>query len=139
MKKLITLLSLTLASSAFALTNGDASANMNITARVIQPLTVKAEKMDFGKIIKGSTATSDSRFLVSGESGEKVSIDIPKTASLIGPNNENIEVAIKTTNAGQQTLSATATEVGIHGTLPTTDKTVTGTYAGTLTASVRYN
>ena len=142
MKKLITLLSLTMAMTAFGASQGNTenNENMTITAQVIQPLTVKADKnLDFGKIIQGNTATANSTFTITGEAKENITVIIPETVQLsneIAKSSLNVEiVSLLPHNLG----NSGSTIAGITGTIVTAADTPTGTYTGEFTAQVRYN
>ncbi|MBC2850818.1 DUF4402 domain-containing protein [Cetobacterium sp. 8H] len=149
MKKLITLLSLTMAMTAFGAPQGNTekTGDMKITATVITPLTVVAQPMQFNKIIKGTTtpvtATATANFSITGEQGETVTVTIPNTVTLINKaNNQNqLAVAISGTT-GEPTamnLETSTISIPVTGTITTNSSTATGEYEGNLTARVTYN
>lgn len=139
MKKLITLLSLTMAMAAFGAPQGDVekTGDMNITATVIKPLTVTAQPMAFNKVIQGATATAKANFTIKGESRENITVTIPETVTLTNGKN-SLNVAITRTiptnlgDAGEVT-------VPVNGSIETSNSTATGEYSGTLIARVQYN
>ncbi|MGL4672602.1 DUF4402 domain-containing protein [Cetobacterium sp.] len=143
MKKLLMLLSLTLAVSAFAAPQGDSekSADMNITARVIDPLTVVAEPMEFGDIIKGSTATADADFTIKGEASQGITLTIDSIAKLTTTDGKELPISLS--NVGNGVMSLNLDTDGnyvrnIIGTLNPTAATASGEYSGTITARVQY-
>ncbi|MEG0135555.1 MAG: DUF4402 domain-containing protein [Cetobacterium sp.] len=142
MKKLITLLSLTMAMTAFGVTtapqgNEEKTGDMNISAIIITPLTVRAGEMAFGRVIQGSEATATANFIIAGEKDENITVTIPETVTLTnGENTLNVAIARDIpTNLG---TTGTIT-VPVNGSIVTSSSTTTGTYEGTLTATVRYN
>ncbi len=146
MKKLITLLSLTMAMTAFGAPQGntDKEGKMNITAEVIQPLTVTADKdMDFGKVIQGNTATAESKFIITGESGENITVTIPEKVTLSNTKSNQNKLNVLITKRGLSTTNlgpSGSIEIPVYGLItPTKENTPTGTYTGEFTAQVRYN
>ncbi|MGL5989379.1 DUF4402 domain-containing protein [Cetobacterium sp.] len=143
MKKLLMLLSLTLAVSAFGAPQGDSqqSADMKITARVIDPLTVVAEPMQFGDIIKGTTANADSTFTIKGEPSQGITLTIDGINELSNANGDKLAIVLKGFVNG--TVKTTLANDGnlvkkIEGSLTPDLNTVSGEYSGTLTARVQY-
>ncbi|MEG0300877.1 DUF4402 domain-containing protein [Cetobacterium sp.] len=143
MKKLITLLSLTMAMTAFGATttppqgNTEKSGDMNITATVITPLRVNAEPMVFGKVIQGTKATANANFTITGEKGENITVNIPETVTLESDEN-TLNVAIARNIPTNLGTTGTIT-VPVNGSIETNSSTATGEYSGTLTARVTYN
>lgn len=142
MKKLITLLSLTMAMTAFGATttpqgNTEKTGDMNITATVIRPLTVTAQPMAFNKVIQGATASANSNFTITGENSENIKVTIPETVTLTNGQN-TLNVAITRTIPTNLGDTGTIT-VPVSGSITTSTSTATGEYSGTLTARVQYN
>ncbi|MGL5051816.1 MAG: DUF4402 domain-containing protein [Fusobacteriaceae bacterium] len=141
MKKLLMLLSLTLAVSAFGAPQGDSqqSADMEITARVIDPLTVVAEPMQFGDIIKGTTAEALGTFTIKGEPNQSMKFTIDSTASLKGPDNNTLAISFDGLDDLPTSVNADGKIIhSIKGILTPNANTVSGEYSGTLTARVQY-
>lgn len=124
----------------------DETATMNITATVIEPLTVEAQPMAFGRIIKGIEGKATSTFTITGEEGAQVNFMIPASTDLTSKvGNKTMTVNFTTKNDGNfkrngdgnGTLATGSNIVTVTGTIPNTDQT--GTFEGTLVATVRYN
>lgn len=151
MKKLLILLSLTTAMTAFADTptilpssnspqgNSAISSELNITARVIKPLTIKATDMAFGDIIQGTTATAEGRYSIKGEPNQPIVFTLTDLSELNGPNNSTLAI-----NMGQTlSLPTHLDEKGelIHvlkGVVSPTLDTPIGNYTGKIIARVQY-
>lgn len=145
MKKLIALLSLTMAMTAFGAPQGDVekTSDMRITATVITPLRVEAEAMKFNKVIKGANATAQAKFTITGEQGENIIVTIPNTATLTNTQDDTktLNVTIAGGTDGQPTimnLDDSKIELSMDGTIRTGEGTATGVYEGFLTAKVQY-
>ena len=138
MKKLLILLSLTTVMAAFGATLND-EATMNIKATVIKPLTITAKNMEFGTVIKGTSATATGQYTIDGEPGEKFEVTLSSLSSLKRTGSEdtldisfdNFVIPHNLDNTGKASFNM----VGIIN--PTTE-TVTGVYTGSITARVQY-
>ncbi|MGL5428824.1 MAG: hypothetical protein ACRDAS_13035 [Cetobacterium sp.] len=140
MKKLLILLSLTLSMTAFAAPQGNTekSAEMEVTARVIAPLTINATPMAFGDIIQGTTATATGTYVITGQPGETFEFTITEITELTSGDNS---LAINL--AGLDNIPTVIPESGnlthvLTGTLNPTLTTVAGDYEGTITARIQY-
>ena len=131
MKKLLILLSLTTAMTAFGAPHGNTeeAATMNVTATVIKPLTiVKTGDMDFGNIIQGTNTTTDSGYTVTIDDSVLLSNEKAKTSLVVG---------IKTQLPKSLDTNGNA-NVSVQGFLNVPKEQHVGTYTGTLTARVQY-
>ncbi|MGL5702671.1 MAG: DUF4402 domain-containing protein [Cetobacterium sp.] len=143
MKKLLTLLSLTLAMTAFAAPQGNIEdkAEMKVIARVIKPLKVESTgDLDFGDIIQGASANASSGYKITGEIGQLITVTIDNNVTLTNrsDSNDTIEVGIQYKDL-PNTIAASGTSlVAINGTLNTANDQGLGVYEGTLTARVQY-
>ncbi|MGL4999847.1 MAG: DUF4402 domain-containing protein [Cetobacterium sp.] len=142
MKKLLMLLSLTLAVSAFGAPQGNSeqSATMNISATVIKPLTIeKITDMEFGSIIQGSKANATSGYSIKGEAGQSIAITIDSSVLLTHETTKSsIIVGIRTSPPHSLDKNGNAT-LSVDGFLETTSNQEIGKYNGTLVAKVQYN
>lgn len=155
MKKILTLLSLTLSMTAFA-NNLVESNTMTINATVIKPLTVKhSGNINFGNLIQGSGHSSkvNSSFYIQGSPNEKIELKI-NDQTVDSFSNSNL-----TKVGGTDTLPLYTNNRKInnssnltHPTLDTNGNLVfsfdsevnvgnqpLGQYQGNLTVSVKYN
>lgn len=143
MKKLLILLSLTTAMTAFGATpqgNTEEAATMNVTATVIKPLTiVKTGDMDFGNIIQGTnTNTADSSYTITGEKGQPIVVTIDDSVLLSNEKaRTSLVVGIKTQLPKSLDTNGNA-NVSVQGFLNVPKEQHVGTYTGTLTARVQY-
>ncbi|WP_298065362.1 DUF4402 domain-containing protein [uncultured Cetobacterium sp.] len=141
MKKLLILLSLTTAITAFGAPHGNTekAATMNVTATVIKPLTiVKTGDMDFGNIIQGTNTTADSGYTITGEKGQPIIITIDDSVSLSNAMSKTpLVVGIKTQLPNSLDKDGNA-HVSVQGFLTVPNNQTVGTYTGTLTARVQY-
>ncbi|MGL5378138.1 MAG: hypothetical protein ACRDAT_07690 [Cetobacterium sp.] len=144
MKKILILLSLALTVSAFGaiVGNQEKESEMNITATVIRPLTIKSTDMTFGTIIQGAKADAIGTYTLAGEPGAKVDItaDIPEFLS-----NEvtktGLPISFKGLSKQKQALTLDGSGnfvIDITGSVNPTTDTVTGDYKGTIVARVQY-
>ncbi|MGL4653673.1 DUF4402 domain-containing protein [Cetobacterium sp.] len=141
MKKLLTLLSLTLSMTAFAAPQGNSieDKTMNITARVIAPLNIDVTHMAFGDVIKGTTATATGTYTITGEPNQAFELTISELTHLNGPNKSILPITISKTLDLVTNLDQDGKAVQIlTGTLIPTESTTTGNYNGTITARVQY-
>lgn len=141
MKKLLTLLSLTLSMTAFAAPQGNVASNdsMKVTARVIAPLTVVAQQMEFGDIIQGSTAEAESIFTIKGEPQQKIDFTITGIDKLVGENGAILPIVLEGINNLPTSINESGTIVqNIKGIVNPTKETTTGDYVGYITARVQY-
>lgn len=148
MKKLLTLLSLTVAISAFGANN---ETSMKINAVVLQPLNVSHNgDIDFGNVIQNTTATVDTPkvFTVNGSAGAHVTLTINHQ-----PANSFTQTTIKDSNDNRITvflddarLSSKTSTLDDQGNLTFSFKPriyvpenqAPGTYTGSLVARVQY-
>ncbi len=140
MKKLLTLLSLTLSMTAFAAPQGNTekSANMQVIARVIKPLTIDATAMEFGDIIQGTTTTATGTYTITGQPNETFVFTIDRITEL-----KNGDNSLAISLDGLDDIPTTIPESGnlthvLRGTLSPTSDTVPGIYTGTITARIQY-
>ncbi|MGL4671686.1 MAG: DUF4402 domain-containing protein [Cetobacterium sp.] len=143
MKKLLTLLSLTLSMTAFAAPQGNVEdkAEMKVIARVIKPLKVESTgDLDFGDIIQGASANASSGYEISGEVGQLITVTIDNNVTLTNKSdsNDTIEVGIQYRDLPNAIAASGTSLVAINGTLNTTSNQGLGVYEGTLTARVQY-
>ncbi|MGL4538850.1 MAG: DUF4402 domain-containing protein [Cetobacterium sp.] len=139
MKKLLILLSLTTAMTAFGAPHGNSveSATMNINATVIRPLTVEAENMEFGRVIQGSEATATARYTITGEPGQPITIELSAPTELINKaNNSKLPITLTYTKPTQIANNGDAS-FDINGEL-TPETTHSGVYEGQVVARVQY-
>lgn len=118
--------------------NTEKSANMEVTARVIAPLTIDATAMEFGDIIQGAEATATGTYTITGQPGENFEFIITGITELTNGDN-----SLAITLDGLDDIPTTIPESGelIHtlkGTLNPTLTTVAGDYEGTITARIQY-
>ena len=150
MKKLLILLSLTTAMTAFADTpttlpaskgpqgNAEKSATMNINATVIRPLTVEAENMEFGRVIQGTEATATAKYTIKGEPNQAITITIDKPTELTNPTNK-VNLPITLTHNEPNVLDNSGdASFDINGSITPSNKHL-GAYTGTIVATVIYN
>ena len=141
MKKLLILLSLTTAMTAFVAPHGNTeeAATMNVTATVIKPLTiVKTGDMDFGNIIQGTNTTTDSGYTITGEKGQPIIVTIDDSVLLSNEKAKtSLVVGIKTQLPKSLDTNGNA-NVSVQGFLNVPKEQHVGTYTGTLTARVQY-
>ena len=142
MKKLLTLLSLTMAMTAFGATapqgNEEKPATMQINATVIRPLTVVASNMEFGRVIQGAEANATGRYTITGEPGQNIEITIVKPTELTSSTNK-VNLPITLTHNEPSVLSPTGdASFDIIGNITPSNKHL-GNYSGTITATVVYN
>ncbi|MCQ9628454.1 DUF4402 domain-containing protein [Cetobacterium somerae] len=141
MKKLLILLSLTTAMTAFGAPHGNTeeAATMNVTATVIKPLTiVKTGDMDFGNIIQGTNTTTDSGYTITGEKGQPIIVTIDDSVLLSNEKAKtSLVVGIKTQLPKSLDTNGNA-NVSVQGFLNVPKEQHVGTYTGTLTARVQY-
>lgn len=141
MKKLLILLSLTTAMTAFGAPHGNTeeAATMNVTATVIKPLTiVKTGDMDFGNIIQGTNTTTDSGYTITGEKGQPIIVTIDDSVLLSNEKaRTSLVVGIKTQLPKSLDTNGNA-NVSVQGFLNVPKEQHVGTYTGTLTARVQY-
>ncbi|MGL4672601.1 DUF4402 domain-containing protein [Cetobacterium sp.] len=142
MKKLLMLLSLTLATSTFASlqSNSEQSATMNINAIVIKPLTIeKIADMEFGSIIQGNKANATSAYSIKGEAGQGITVTVDNSVLLQHENtNSTMTVGIRTAPPHSLNKDGNAT-LSVDGILETAQNQEVGKYTGTLVAKVQYN
>ena len=141
MKKLLTLLSLTMAMTAFGTTtpqgNEEKSATMNITATVIKPLTIeKTQDMTFGNIIQEKEAKATGRYRITGEPNQGITITVTPLQALTGAN-DSLAIRLDSTLPTNIDESGDAS-FDIVGTI-TPSSTNLGYYSGSITAKVVYN
>ncbi|MGL5314296.1 MAG: DUF4402 domain-containing protein [Peptostreptococcaceae bacterium] len=143
MKKLLTLLSLTLSMTAFAAPQGndDVNGNMNVTARVIAPLTItQTGDLAFGNIIKGKSADATSSYSITGEGGAGINFTISETLELTHDTRSNEKLIVQITPTIPTNLNDDGTaSLGIAGVIDIPENQLSGSYSGTLVAAVRYN
>lgn len=150
MKKLLILLSLTTAITAFADApttlpaskapqgNTEKSATMNIKATVIRPLNInKTGDMDFGKVIQGTTGTAESGYTITGEANQSIAVSISPLTTLTGtgpalPINLDYTLPTNIDASGNANFN-------ISGTIRPIVDTHIGSYSGQITATVLYN
>lgn len=144
MKKLLILLSLTTAMTAFGAPQGNTeeTATMNINATVIKPLTVSVIKsMEFGTVIQNNTATATGQYLIDGEPGEKVTVTTTFPEVLYNKTSRSnlpIQLNIPMPLTGYTLNEDGKLPLSIHGSITPTKETPTGTYEGQITARVQY-
>ena len=141
MKKLLILLSLTTAMTAFGIApqgNTVEESNMDVTATVIKPLTVEATEMEFGRVIQGNNATASSNYKISGEKGELISVEIPSTVELTSTTGDKMTATIEYQNLPTSIGANGSSIASVDGHLEVSSDQAVGTYTGTLTARVQY-
>ncbi|MGL5702670.1 MAG: DUF4402 domain-containing protein [Cetobacterium sp.] len=142
MKKLLTLLSLTLSMTAFASNYyNDASTTMEVTAYVLQPLNINAEtNMQFGSIVRAQNSTATGKFKITGENGAKIKVEFSDKVNL---NHEqggaSMEVGVWSDNKPWQLDGNGVAEFTVNGNIQAAADQKAGQYSGELLASVRYN
>ncbi|MGL5582898.1 MAG: hypothetical protein ACRDCE_18355 [Cetobacterium sp.] len=154
MKKLI--LGLGVLTGVIAVAN---EAKMDIKAEIIKPLKIVAENsIDFGKVVQGSSASSNSKFSVNGEANNKVNIIFKNAISegesyavyLKNTTGDSLEVLFSATDmnsnlqvSGQNYITRldTTGNLGIHisGTVSSREDQQEGAYSGDITLAARYN
>ncbi|WP_297431930.1 hypothetical protein [uncultured Cetobacterium sp.] len=144
MKKLLILLSLTTAMTAFGTTlqGSEDSATMNINATVIKPLTVTVvDHMNFGTVIQGNEATATGKYSIEGHPGETVFITTTLPTTLT---NNITKSGLGITFDTNISLNVNKLDANgklpfdITGTITPTTSTPTGTYEGQIVARVQY-
>lgn len=140
MKKLLILLSLTMAISAFGAPKGNTekTSDMTVTATVIQPLTVIATDMEFGQIIQGNKTSATSKYDITGEKGQAITIEIPTSVELTSTNGEKMTATIEYRNLPTSIGINGASTAAVDGHLDVSSDQAVGNYSGTLTARVQY-
>lgn len=149
MKKLLILLSLTTAMTAFADApttlpaskapqgNTEKYDTMNITATVITPLTVRASTMEFGRVIQGAKANAIGRYTITGEPGQDITVELTTPSQLKNTSN-NTTLAITLTYAAPTQIADNGdASFNINGEL-TPDTNHSGVYEGEIIARVQY-
>ncbi|MGL5412192.1 DUF4402 domain-containing protein [Cetobacterium sp.] len=138
MKKLLILLSLTTAMTAFGVTSTD-QATMNIKATVIKPLTIIAKNMEFGTVIQGTKATATGQYTIDGEPGEKFEVTLSNLSSLKRNGSEDtLDISFNNFVIPHNLDNAGKASFDMVGTINPTTETVTGIYTGSITARVQY-
>lgn len=140
MKKLLLLLSLTTAMTAFGApqVNPKEEGKMDVTATVISPLTVIASKMEFGKIIQGSSAKASSEYQIKGETGELITVEIPDKVELTSNSGDKMTAKITYKNLPTSIGDNGSSTAAIDGHLDITPDQPVGNYSGVLIARVQY-
>ena len=141
MKKLLTLLSLTMAITAFGTPQGNTEKTdtMTITATVISPLTIeKTQDMDFGNIIQGTRATATSGYIITGEKGQPITVTIDDSVLLSNQKTKTSLVVGIETDLPQSLDNNGNANVSVLGSLNIPNDQQVGTYTGTLVARVQY-
>ena len=114
------------------------STSMNVSARVIAPLTINATPMEFGDIIKGTEATAEGTYTITGENNQLFTFSItPITHLTNGSHTLTIELDGINDLPDRITNGDTLTHT-LTGTLRPSETTVAGTYTGTITATIIY-
>ncbi|MGL5622935.1 DUF4402 domain-containing protein [Cetobacterium sp.] len=138
MKKLLILLSLTTAMTAFGVTSTD-QATMNIKATVIKPLTIIAKNMEFGTVIQGTKTTATGQYTIDGEPGEKFEVTLSNLSSLKRNGSEDtLDISFNNFVIPHNLDNAGKASFDMVGTINPTTETVTGIYTGSITARVQY-
>ncbi|MGL4671685.1 hypothetical protein [Cetobacterium sp.] len=143
MKKLLTLLSLTLSMTAFAAPQGNSeqSATMNINATVIKPLRIQVtQNMDFGTVIQGSSAEATGTYKITGEPGQGITINTTLPEGLTNNINKAIlPIAFNSITKNIEGLNQNGEfYFNITGTIEPTEGTQIGNYTGEIIARVQY-
>ncbi|ERT67958.1 hypothetical protein HMPREF0202_02176 [Cetobacterium somerae ATCC BAA-474] len=146
MKKLLILLSLTTAMTAFG-NNNTNPANMNVSATIMETLTVRVDQpAEFGKIAKGTSGnTAIGRFSVKGQGNNQAKITISGLTNNGKLTLRNISGATISADVDhtEETLSLKHDEfvaaTPIRFTLNVPDNQQTGLYEGNVTIQARYN
>ena len=141
MKKLLTLLSLTMAMTAFGAPQGnvETSHQMNINARVITPLTVNVTDMNFGNIIQNSNATANGTYTITGEPNQGIIFTLDKPEFLLSKgDSENLGIHLTHDDLPTSVDPSGTTTINITGTL-SPNSTHSGDYEGTIIGKIQYN
>ncbi|MCQ8212278.1 hypothetical protein NON08_07050 [Cetobacterium somerae] len=144
MKKLLTLLSLTMAMTTFAAPHGneEKSATMNITATVIRPLTVEVvDHMNFGTVIQGNKVTATGKYLINGEPGQKITVTTTFPENLFNVVSRStlpIELNMPMPLTGYALGTDGELPLNIYGSITPSTETAPGTYKGQIIARVQY-
>lgn len=160
MKKHILFLSLILSISSFSSANGadkneNSNEKMNITATVIEPLTVVSKgDINFGNILPGSVTSASSGYTITGEKDAKIEITFPGAHKYLETETENafsmpltsttttdkLPFAFNTGTVGKNvTLDSNGkTEIYIPTTVSPRDNQTRGIYSGTITLRAVY-
>lgn len=141
MKKLLILLSLTTAMTAFGAPQGNSedSATMNINATVIKPLTITAKDMKFGTVIQGTRATATGEYTIDGEPGEKFEVTLSDLQSLKRTGSDDtLDISFANFVIPHNLDGSGKASFNMVGTISPTNETLTGEYTGSITARVQY-
>lgn len=141
MKKLLILLSLTTAMTAFGAPQGNSETNyeMGINARVIVPLRVEVADMEFGDIIQDYTANATGTYTITGEPNQDILFTLEKPDFLLSADNsENLAITFDYEPLPTKVDSSGSTTVNIIGTLSPT-LIHSGNYSGTIVGKIQYN
>ena len=146
MKKLLMLLSLTTAMTAFGSSNPN-SANMNVNATIMETLTVRIDQhAEFGKIAKGTSGNvATGKFSVKGQGNNQAKITISGLTNNGKLTLRNISGATISADVDhtEETLSLKHDEfvaaTPIRFTLNVPDNQQTGLYEGNVAIQARYN
>ncbi|MGL4970914.1 MAG: DUF4402 domain-containing protein [Cetobacterium sp.] len=143
MKKLLTLLSLTLSMTAFAAPQGNSekTSTMDISATVIKPLNISVtQDMNFGRVIQGSSANATGTYKISGEPGQGISITTTLPEGLTnGVNKSLLPITFNSFTKNIEGLDSNGDfTFDITGTIVTNDSTPAGNYTGEIIARVQY-
>lgn len=151
-KYLLAALLLTSFSSFSNVQGPSAEGVMNITAKVIKPLTVKTiSDMNFGTLVSGTKGNISSmgEFLINGEGGENVNISVKEFAKgadngiILLKNKKGGTLLAKVSGEKNYLSSHTLRSDGVESVflksemdIPKTQKS--GLYSGIVTLNVRY-
>ncbi|MBC2854088.1 hypothetical protein [Cetobacterium sp. 2G large] len=142
MKKLLILLSLTTAMTAFGAANViEESDTMKITAKIVKPLRVSSEAMALGTIVQGASASGQSTVTIEGDRGHGITVDLIKPTHLTSTNGDQLQIVLNTNYIPTHIGEDEKTEFIVYGNISaeSTATAPSGVYSGNLITSVRYN
>jgi len=156
-------------------TTDTASATINASGQIDRPIAVtKTIDFNFGTLVRPSTGSGTAvidtsgnisltggvtlvksstnsvkqgQFRVNGEPAQSITVSVPSTMTMSGPNSSSITVSLSPDHgtasevlSGAQNDTADGTLVcNVGGTVPVSTATVTGQYTGSYTVSANYN
>ena len=149
MKKYIALLSLIVSSLTFSSENSnDEKGTMNITAKVIRPLTVISNgDLKFGKILPEKYASAHSSYTVKGEPGATIDISFPKankyapesyTMFLTNDTNDKLSFSFNHLQAPTTFDKTGELKIPIAASITTKKDQARGEYKGSITLRATY-
>lgn len=150
-------MALTTAANELQNTNSEKTADVKVTATVVQPLKIETKEVKFGKVAQGSTGNTpiDAGYIkIEGQANEKVRVQFADAANEKWKENIN-DIKVELSKGAEETkltylpnldpelVQPLALEngekvLGLSGTLEVPENATPGQYEGTLNVKVWY-